>query len=250
MDDGSTDSTPRILRELGGIRHIRIQNSGVSYARNAGAAMATAEWVAFCDADDIWLPGKLEKQLEVADEFPQANSVICDYVPFSGTTREERSHFSYAPPDYWRNAIKGRSGWLIESSIVPSLTRFQPCITSVPIVRKSMFDSFGGFDEKVSRWNGDDTCFHLRYFARPPFAVVPEVLLWYRRHEASFSANELKQLAGTVYIWRYIIRHYPEAAAFKGELDEGLKEMRNETLRSAIYHRNPLVFLKTLLGVR
>ncbi|MBR1364866.1 MULTISPECIES: glycosyltransferase family 2 protein [Bradyrhizobium] len=65
IDDGSTDQTEEVLRPyLGQIILLRQQNNGVSAARNNGIARATGDWVAFLDADDVWKPEKLSRQIE------------------------------------------------------------------------------------------------------------------------------------------------------------------------------------------
>ncbi|HEX3110532.1 MAG TPA: glycosyltransferase family A protein, partial [Thermoanaerobaculia bacterium] len=64
VDDGSTDDTPAVLAAYGDrIRVLRQKNAGVAVARNSGIAAARGECVAFLDADDVWLPRKLELQI-------------------------------------------------------------------------------------------------------------------------------------------------------------------------------------------
>src|SRR5215472_561278 len=64
VDDGSTDETSSVLGTFGRqIRVVRQKNQGVAAARNRGAELATGEYLAFLDADDLWLPRKLEMQL-------------------------------------------------------------------------------------------------------------------------------------------------------------------------------------------
>lgn len=64
VDDGSTDDTPELLAAYGDrIRVLRQKNAGVAVARNSGIAAARGEYVAFLDADDTWLPRKLELQM-------------------------------------------------------------------------------------------------------------------------------------------------------------------------------------------
>jgi len=65
VDDGSTDSTAAEVGKFGPrIRFVRQENGGASAARNAGIEAATSEWIAFLDADDEWLPEKLQLQIE------------------------------------------------------------------------------------------------------------------------------------------------------------------------------------------
>ncbi|MGF1526681.1 MAG: glycosyltransferase family 2 protein [Candidatus Competibacterales bacterium] len=63
VDDGSTDDTPEQLRRYGkAVRVLRQPRGGVSRARNRGIAAARHPWLAFLDSDDVWLPGKLQRQ--------------------------------------------------------------------------------------------------------------------------------------------------------------------------------------------
>lgn len=62
VDDGSRDSTPQIVSAFESVRYHRQEQSGAAVARNVGAKIATSKWIAFLDADDIWLPNKLEQQ--------------------------------------------------------------------------------------------------------------------------------------------------------------------------------------------
>jgi glycosyltransferase involved in cell wall biosynthesis len=65
VDDGSTDATPAIAKRYGGqLRYLRQTNAGPAAARNAGIAAARGELLAFLDSDDVWLPGKLPRQVE------------------------------------------------------------------------------------------------------------------------------------------------------------------------------------------
>jgi teichuronic acid biosynthesis glycosyltransferase TuaG len=65
IDDGSTDSTRSIVSAIDDprIRLLSLDRGGVSRARNAGIAAARGEWIAFCDSDDVWLPGRLARQM-------------------------------------------------------------------------------------------------------------------------------------------------------------------------------------------
>lgn len=83
VDDSSPDETPVIARnalEMSGSRHTVVKlgkNSGPSVARNAGVALARAEYVAFLDADDIWMPDKLALQVELLDRHPEVTLCAC-----------------------------------------------------------------------------------------------------------------------------------------------------------------------------
>lgn len=75
VDDGSTDDTPTVLDALTEKSHLRCfrqKNAGAAAARNRGIQEARGDWIAFLDADDLWLPGKLAAQLEELRQHPKA----------------------------------------------------------------------------------------------------------------------------------------------------------------------------------
>jgi glycosyltransferase involved in cell wall biosynthesis len=81
VDDASTDGTAELLQKTFGaqVRVLRLETrGGPGAARNAGALLAGGEFVAFLDSDDVWLPGKLDAELRVFNEFPEANAVVSD----------------------------------------------------------------------------------------------------------------------------------------------------------------------------
>ena len=69
VDDGSTDATPELCATFGGqVRSVRLENGGVSRARNIGAKIARGEWLVFLDADDVLLPHALAALLKCAEQ--------------------------------------------------------------------------------------------------------------------------------------------------------------------------------------
>jgi glycosyltransferase involved in cell wall biosynthesis len=71
VDDGSTDGTEAVVRELGNeIRYVYQENAGPPAARNAGVELARGELIAFLDSDDLWLPDHLEKLVRALDGLP------------------------------------------------------------------------------------------------------------------------------------------------------------------------------------
>ena len=84
VDDGSTDGTARLAASVdASVRVIRRRHAGIGAARSAGIAATTSEFVALLDADDVWLPRKLERQLAVMDAHPATDAVFCHIEEFS-----------------------------------------------------------------------------------------------------------------------------------------------------------------------
>lgn len=237
VNDGSTDNTSEIVRSFGSaVTLIETPNQGVCKARNLGAEKAVSNWLAFCDSDDLWLPEKLEKQLRLAHELPEIHCVIADYKDLADGAIGQRSHFSYAPRDFWNLEPCG-SGFVVREPIAGRLTTFQPSITSALLVKREYFNKSGGFDTYAQRWSSEDTCVHFRCLSKVPFGVIPEALMLYRRHPEQWSADSLKQLRNTVSVWEYMIAEYPEAQPWKNDLEAGLSAMRKEIREGVRFQR-------------
>ena len=228
VDDGSTDRTAEIVRRFPKpVELYSIPNQGPSSARNFGVARAESEWIALCDSDDLWLPTKIERQLRLAWEKPMVGCVITDFTELTNGLLDPRSHLSRAPVHFWECTEQCESGLLFSQKVCGVLTRFQPAITSTQMVRRQFFQQIGGCDPKADPID-EDTCLHVRCFSHAPFGVVPEVLMHYRRHPDSLSADSMKRLQSRLRVWDYMLREYPVLQPFRAELKIGLEIMRKE----------------------
>ena len=81
VNDGSTDDTAQIIQTYGSkVRYIHQENAGVGAACNTGINAAQSEWIAFLDSDDLWMPQKLQRQLEL---LTRANDLVwatCNFI--------------------------------------------------------------------------------------------------------------------------------------------------------------------------
>ena len=79
VDDGSSDNTGAVVKTLGGnIIYIKQENQGPAAARNHGIQQATGDWIAFLDADDQWIPNKIELQLNCLGKHPELQLIAGD----------------------------------------------------------------------------------------------------------------------------------------------------------------------------
>ena len=94
VDDGSTDDTEQVLRTYAGrIFSVRQEHAGQGSARNRGIRLSKSSYVAFLDADDEWLPTKLERQIEILRRDSNIGLVYLD-CSTSGTGPLAGSHFA------------------------------------------------------------------------------------------------------------------------------------------------------------
>ncbi len=136
VDDGSTDDTASLVRDRFGssVTLIARSNGGPSRARNTGIEAASEPYVAFLDADDIWVPTKLERQLALLNRDPRTGLVATDWV------RSARELPADVPEvDKLPQTTLGYTELL-------ALNRFQ---TSTVLVRTHLLREVGGFDPKV-----------------------------------------------------------------------------------------------------
>jgi glycosyltransferase involved in cell wall biosynthesis len=97
VDDASTDDTAGLLTRIYGdrVRLLRLLNrAGAGAARNAGFALATGEFVAFLDSDDVWLPGKFDAEMRVFERFAGAEAVLSDSQNFFERHADGPSRFA------------------------------------------------------------------------------------------------------------------------------------------------------------
>lgn len=173
VDDGSTDGTGRVAGAFPEVRLLRQANAGVAAARNAGVRETRSEWVAFLDADDLWMPGKLAEQIEAAAG-SEAGAVFCD-LQIIGLLGEEIPQ----PPPV--TVSLEMEALLLHEESIPQAT------SSTVLVRRSILEAVGGYDETLATMADWDLLIRLR--RRTTFAHVPRKLAAYRRYPGTMSRS-------------------------------------------------------------
>jgi glycosyltransferase involved in cell wall biosynthesis len=163
VDDGSTDGTGDLLRELFGarIRYVWQRNGGVSSARNHGMRLARGELIALLDSDDLWDATKLEKQVAFLADHTDYGMVLTDVRRVDGAGK---------PIDVFRrrDVIRADGDVLADVLLNPAL------VPASILIRRQVFEQLGGFDESLR--TAEDIEFHLRIAAAFKVGVIDEVL--------------------------------------------------------------------------
>lgn len=174
VNDGSTDNTPGILALFGDrIRVIDQRQSGVAVARNRGAAVAQGTWLAFLDADDVWLTHKLERQLAPATE--DTHLIYSDRINIG--------HLAGLPE------IQSDLQYMYEGSVFTEILLGNVITTSSVVMRRSTFEALGGFSEEPDLPPAEDWDLWLRVAALHRIDVCRKPLVKYRLHAAGASQN-------------------------------------------------------------
>lgn len=177
VDDCSTDDTLNILNSIDDPRVKVVTskvNNGPGVARNRGVSESSGEWVAFQDSDDLWLPGKLRRQMEVVRSSNDAVAVYCRMSVRTGLDGQasQISHIpSYEAENLSGDVLRG----LVYSSFISTQTL---------VIRRDVFDSVGGFDVTLPAL--EDWELMLRVAQWGPVEFVEEPLV-----EQAFSDNSL-----------------------------------------------------------
>ncbi len=173
IDDGSAPALAPDPR----VRWIRRERSGgQGAARNDGIATLETEWVAICDADDEWLPGKLAAQAGVDGDVIAG---VAEIVDADGRPTGEQ----WPPLDPDR---------LFEHNPIP---------VSSAVVRRSVLDAVGGFDASLRRLEDWDLWLRLRA-AGARFASAPAARVRYRRHPGALTQDVAAQARAQLEIHR------------------------------------------------
>lgn len=204
IDDGSQDGTPQIVKKImeKDVRVMLLQqsNQGVAAARNLGIKKAQGDYIAPLDADDIWYPKKIEKQVECFLENDSSIGLV------------------YA----WSVGIDEEGFINRRRCIVPTVEGnvFLPLLcsnlintASTPLIRRTCLEKVGYYNCELKQKNAqgcEDWELYLRIAQYYQFRVVPEILVGYRKVVGSMSRNHIAMAKSMTLTLNKIQQKYPE----------------------------------------
>ena len=173
VDDGSTDETESLMRGYDSrVRYVRQENSGVAVARNRGIEESRGQYVAFLDADDVWVPHKLERQLAA---LKKKTGLRACYAAFTLATSE------LSPTGI--NQSKRRASTLEDLLLMGNIIG----TPSTVLCERSLFEEVSGFDTSFNYCA--DWEMWIRLAALTEFLYLDEPLVLYRQHDTNMSRN-------------------------------------------------------------
>lgn len=191
VDDGSTDGSDAVVkryaeddRRIAYLSHPGNRNLGMSTSRNLGIQAASGKYVAFLDADDVWMPEKLQEQLTTFSAQPEAE-MVCGPTWFwrswEGNAQSGQDSLRdlgvegnrlYKPPELFKLLLQNRARTPAPSSV---------------LLRRRVFDAVGGFEDAF-RGMYEDQAFLSKVYLKLPVFVSEAALDKYRQHDKSHCA--------------------------------------------------------------
>jgi glycosyltransferase involved in cell wall biosynthesis len=196
VDDGSTDATAEVVTSIRDdrLRLIRQANRGLAGARNTGVRYSRGKYIAFLDADDVWFPQKIRKQLELLES--EANLGFTYTYSAYIDERGERSG------QLWITSIS-------EPSYLDLIKRNHVMASSV-VARKGCVLQAGLFNENLRACEDQEFWVRLLYKTKYKARLLPEVLTGYRVRTDSLTMNFAHQLENAQKVMEIFADYIPE----------------------------------------
>lgn len=167
IDDGSTDGTADVVKNLPGNIHYHYQpNAGISGARNKGLELAIGKLIGFIDADDVWLENKLKLQTACLSQNPETEIVIGFLLPLPFINRNEVTD---------QQITCGKSALALQLGST--------------LIRKSVFEKIGGFDTGLMLAEDSDWFYRVME-AGIAVHVMTEIVQLYRQHDNNITKDK------------------------------------------------------------
>ncbi|MBE3118748.1 MAG: glycosyltransferase [Candidatus Atribacteria bacterium] len=176
--DSSEDDTSQVVAGFGErVCCIRVRKEGTGSARNVGIRAARGEYIAFVDADDLWVKEKLRLQVDLLKRIGLA-WVYCDALAFDNESGKPLFRLGRLDRQYAGEIL----GPLFHANFIPSPT---------PVIQRSIFENVGNFFEGL---DCEDWDMWLRIAARYPVGLISQPLAYYRIHATSKTGTKDAQV--------------------------------------------------------
>lgn len=176
VDDGSTDSTPAILKSFADQIIVLTQNNaGPGAARNRALEHAKGAYIAFLDADDMWVPGKLRLQIEYLERWPEVGVVYSKWLLWHADPEGDFLLPQLTPLNNRATIVPQDSGWIYTNLLFECRL-----LTSTVLLRRAIMQQVGLFNEELLR--GQDYDYWLRLSRVTRIHKLDHELALYRIH--------------------------------------------------------------------
>jgi glycosyltransferase involved in cell wall biosynthesis len=215
VDDGSTDQTAAVWEDYqpklqDQLKYVHQPNRGIAAARNTAMRSARGEFIALLDADDVWLPQRLERGVEILDGDPETGLVHARVARIDGNGAVIGQ--LKVEPKY----LSGRIAHNI-------YTRRAHIICPTVIFRRNCLQTTGPFDETLRTTEDRDLWFRIARQSKVSY--INEVLAYYRLSPLSITKDLNGLLKGQI---QFVTKHYQSGACTRMEHLEALGNIYRE----------------------
>lgn len=174
IDDGSTDNTKEVVAQyVPKIQYVWQKNSERGASRNHGLRLAKGEFISFLDSDDLWLPDKIEEDINFFRKNPSVGLVYTDALQVDA----KGNYLKLLKPQKYNGKVTEK---LLEDNFVPMATH---------LIRTELAKNIGGFREERQLSGSEDWEFWVRLSTVTDFAYLPRATTKIRTHEANTMSN-------------------------------------------------------------
>lgn len=242
VDDGGSGSAKDVVARFDArFRYAWQPNGGVQKARNHGVRMATGEWLAFLDDDDLWTPHRHEHLAEVIAT-GEADIISGDFVKFKQGQMAPTSVYEEIrrlSPRFWDGIERspGRNYTVVGRFPLTRLAPVYPFWPSTLAVERGFLARINGWNERVRGILGEDIEFAFRALKHGRFAVLWPVTLKYRTHPGNRVGDTLNTALGRAKIWEIVLRDLDLESDEVASLQRALGITAHEALWEAFGRR-------------
>jgi len=230
MDDGSTDDTERVIaRYSGKLRYVRQKNSGPAAARNHGMRLASGDFIAFLDSDDLWVPDRLERQFAALKSCPDLDFIFGLEAKF--TAEQQFDGCEIKDRDVWKSlnsvdyVVPEPFKLLLEENFIP---------TSSVLFRKRCIATVGFIDESLQQ--AEDYDFWLRFALHGcRFGFVNSVLCHRRQHGGNLVNQWVDRTSSTAAV---LSRYRDHSPVQRERIARRLSDLYYDLGSRLLYQRN------------
>lgn len=238
VDDGSTDRTAQIMAQIAAddrrVTALHQSNAGVATARNTGMAKASGQFAAFCDADDIWHPHKLERQVAALRADPQAG--LC-YAWHRRIGQDDRILSSSPTPRIEGFVLHQHLEWNF-------ISNGSTVLVPMELARATGFDACL---HEAGNQGCEDYLFQLRIAHKHRFVCVPAYLVGYRQGAGGMSRGVDRMIRSHLQTFAIMEAVLPEDAALKRVIDQRRTQLLIELSRNRLRRRDMTAAVSALL---
>jgi glycosyltransferase involved in cell wall biosynthesis len=233
IDDGSMDQSTEIARRFSTrnpqrikyFEHPERRNRGQAASRNVGVNNARGKYLAILDADDVWLPNKLQEQIEIMKSHPEA-ALVCGlsryWYSWTGQTAD-------LDKDFVEDAVVPTDRLYEPPSLLAKRINFEwcPCPSDMMLNREALM-RLGGFEESFAGMYGmyEDQALVTKFALKVPIFVAGQSWTGYRIHDDSMCAVQSKagnELAIRRFYLEWLQQYLSESGAVDAKIWRGFR---------------------------